>query len=170
MMEGRCRAVLLVLRVASSEAQVSGRHVLFSESARKSLVAMKAARRAVGARRLQTWWRRLVAKNNLQSAASSLGLSLVSWRICRIPMCNVFAEYSIQRRSHEAPLLRALHPLCRLEGNTWFAETRESQEPSLVVSHTRPSFCHSSYSVPEYMQSQPAGRAPAGFHQLPTLE
>ena len=156
-MEGRCRAVLQVLRVASSEAQVSGRHVLFSESARKSLVAMKAARRAVGARRLQTWWRRLVAKNNLQSAASSLGLSLVSWRICGIPMCNVFAEYSIQRRSHEAPLLRALHPLCLLEGSMWFAETRGSQEPSLVVSHTRPSFCHSSYSVPEYMQSQPAG-------------
>ena len=171
-MEGRCRAVLQVLRVASSEAQVSGRHVLFSESARKSLVAMKAARRAVGARRLQTWWRRLVAKNNLQSAASSLGLSLVSWRICRIPMCNVCvcAEYSIQRKSHERSLLRALHPRCRLEGSTWFAETRESQEPSLVVSHTRPSFCHSSYSVPEYMQSQPAGRAPAGFHQLPTLE
>ena len=95
-MEGRCRAVLQVLRVASSEAQVSGRHVLFSESARKSLVAMKAARRAVGARRLQTWWRRLVAKNNLQSAASSLGLSLVSWKICVMFTQNIqFDERSL---------------------------------------------------------------------------
>ena len=96
-MESRCRAVLQVLRVSHSDAQVSGRHVLFSESVRKRLITTKAARRAVGARRVQVWWRRLVAKTNLQSAASSLGLSLV--RICRIPMCNVsVTEYSIQRR------------------------------------------------------------------------
>ena len=95
--ESRCRAVLQVLRVSHSDAQVSGRHVLFSESVRKRLITTKAARRAVSARRVQVWWRCLVAKTNLQSAASSLGLSLV--RICRIPMCNVsVTEYSIQRR------------------------------------------------------------------------
>ena len=98
--ESRCRAVLQVLRVPHSDAQVGGRHVLFSESVRKRLITTKAARRAVGARRVQVWWRRLVAKTNLQSAATSLGLSLVSRRIlCRIPMCNVsVTEYSIQRR------------------------------------------------------------------------
>ena len=97
--ESRCRAVLQVLRVSSSEAQVGSRHVIFSESVRKQLITIRAARRVVGARRVQVWWRRLVAKTNLQTAATSLGLSLVGSRICRIPMCNVFVtEYSIQRR------------------------------------------------------------------------
>ena len=100
--ESRCRAVLQVLRVSHiSDAQVGGRHVLFSESVRKRLITTKAARRVVGARRVQVWWRRLVAKTNLQSAATSLGLSLVSTRIYAESQCVMsmsVSEYSIQRR------------------------------------------------------------------------
>ena len=81
-LEKRCRALLVMLRVADTEAQVGTRHVLYSEGVRRRLESLILERRGAAACSIQAWWRRCTDMTGLRHAAIALGLNLVSPSPC----------------------------------------------------------------------------------------